>query len=64
MKPPRPECTCLARKPRLAREAGVKKLVLVHIQPWSDKEATLAAAKAEFDGEIVVGCAKDVYEVL
>ena len=49
---------------RLAREAGVKKLVLVHIQPWSDKEATLAAAKAEFDGEIVVGCAKDVYEVL
>lgn len=48
---------------RIAREAGVDKLVLVHIQPWSDKEATLAAARDEFDGEIVLGNAGDVYEV-
>lgn len=48
---------------QIAREAGAKKLVLVHIQPWSDKAATLAAAQAEFDGEVVLGCAKDVYEV-
>lgn len=48
---------------RIAREAGVKKLVLVHIQPWTDKEATRRAAAEEFDGEIVVGNAKDVYEV-
>lgn len=48
---------------RIAREAGVKKLVLVHIQPWTDKEATRRAAAEEFDGEIAVGSAKDVYEV-
>ncbi len=48
---------------RIAREAGVKKLVLVHIQPWTDKEATRRAAAEEFDGEIIVGNAKDVYEV-
>lgn len=48
---------------RIAREAGVAKLVLVHIQPWSDAAATLAAAQAEFGGEVVVGAAGDVYEV-
>lgn len=48
---------------RIAREAGVKKLVLVHIQPWTDKEATRRAAAEEFDGEIIVGNAKDVYVV-
>jgi ribonuclease BN (tRNA processing enzyme) len=40
---------------RVAREANVKALVLVHIQPWADKEATVAAAAEEFDGEIIVG---------
>lgn len=40
---------------RAAREAGVRTLVLVHIQPWADKDATLAAAREEFDGEIVLG---------
>lgn len=47
----------------IAREAGVDKLVLVHIQPWSDKEATLEAARTEFGGEIVLGEAKAVYEL-
>ena len=47
----------------IAREAGVDKLVLVHIQPWSDKQATLEAARTEFDGEIVLGEAKAVYEL-
>lgn len=42
---------------RLARLAGVKTLVVVHIQPWTDVEATVAAARAEFSGEIVVGAA-------
>ncbi|MBG6122234.1 MBL fold metallo-hydrolase [Corynebacterium aquatimens] len=50
-----------AQAGRIAREAAVDKLVLVHIQPWSDADATLAAARAEFDGEIVVGKAKDVF---
>ncbi|MHA2789705.1 MBL fold metallo-hydrolase [Corynebacterium sp. S7] len=40
---------------RVAREANVKVLVLVHIQPWADKEATVAAAAQEFDGEIIIG---------
>lgn len=40
---------------RLAREANVKKLVLVHLPPWADKDATVAAAREEFDGEIVLG---------
>lgn len=48
---------------RLAREAGVDKLVLVHIQPWSDSQATLAAAAEEFNGEIVLGESKAVYEL-
>ena len=48
---------------RIAREAGVKTLVLVHIQPWSDKEATRAAAQAEFDREVIVGEAGAVFEV-
>ncbi|GAA1171280.1 ribonuclease Z [Corynebacterium glaucum] len=48
---------------RIAREAGVKTLVLVHIQPWSDKEAARAAAQAEFDGEVIVGEAGAVFEV-
>lgn len=47
----------------VAREAGVGTLVLVHIQPWSDAEATLAAAKTEFDGEVVLGRAGAVFEV-
>ena len=48
---------------RIAREAGVEKLVLVHIQPWTDKQATLEAARAQFDGEIVLGEAGAVFEV-
>ncbi|AWB83029.1 hypothetical protein C3B44_09475 [Corynebacterium yudongzhengii] len=48
---------------RAAREAGVGTLVLVHIQPWADKEATLEAARAEFDGEIIVGEAGMEFEI-
>ena len=48
---------------RIAREAGVGTLVLVHIQPWSDVEETRAAALAEFGGEVIVGTAGAVFEV-
>ena len=48
---------------RIAREAGVKTLVLVHIQPWTDPEEVLAAARTEFDGEIVLGTAGATYEL-
>jgi ribonuclease BN (tRNA processing enzyme) len=39
---------------RIAREAGVGKLVLIHIPPWGDADACLAAARSEFDGEVSV----------
>lgn len=48
---------------RVAREAGVSTLVLVHIQPWADKEATAAAAAEEFSGTIIVGEQGQVFEV-
>ncbi|MDO5032984.1 MBL fold metallo-hydrolase [Corynebacterium sp.] len=47
---------------RIAREAGVKKLVLIHLQPWGDASATYAAAAREFDGEIVLGAAGMEFE--
>ncbi|MBI9001407.1 MBL fold metallo-hydrolase [Corynebacterium sp. CCM 9185] len=40
---------------RAARLAGVRALVLVHIPPWVDQDATVAAARTEFDGEILLG---------
>ncbi|QNP92675.1 MBL fold metallo-hydrolase [Corynebacterium zhongnanshanii] len=39
---------------RAARLAGVEKLILTHIPPWGDAEATLAAARSEFDGPIAL----------
>lgn len=47
---------------RIAREAGVKTLVLVHIQPWTDPEEVLAAARTEFNGEIILGKAGATFE--
>lgn len=40
---------------RLAREAGVGTLVLVHIPPYGNPEGALAAAREEFDGEVILG---------
>ena len=37
-----------------AQEAGVGKLILTHIPPWGDAEATLNAARLYFDGPIEV----------
>lgn len=46
----------------LAREAGVGRLLLTHIAPWTDSGAVLAEADAEFPGaELVVDGA--VYDV-
>lgn len=47
---------------RAARLAGVKRLILVHIPPWGDEEATLAAAREEFDGPIEIGHQGQVIE--
>ncbi|QDR77682.1 MBL fold metallo-hydrolase [Corynebacterium sanguinis] len=52
-----------AQAGEIARRAGVKTLVLVHIQPWADKQVTLEAARGEFDGEILLGAAGDVFDL-
>jgi ribonuclease BN (tRNA processing enzyme) len=39
----------------LARDAGVKRLVLTHIWPEYDRQQTLNEAKSFFDGELFVG---------
>ncbi|MET3859356.1 ribonuclease BN (tRNA processing enzyme) [Dietzia sp. 2505] len=39
---------------RTARLAGVGRLVLTHIPPWTDREAVRAEAAAEFDGEVLL----------
>ncbi len=48
---------------RLARLAGAKRLLLVHIPPWGDPEETVEAARAEFDGPIRLGTPGMVLEV-
>lgn len=42
---------------RIAREAGVKRLVLVHIPPWGDPQGALAAARDEFAGPVELSAA-------
>lgn len=39
---------------RTARLAGVGRLILTHIPPWTDSEAVRAEAAAEFDGEVML----------
>lgn len=39
---------------RIAREAGVRHLVLTHLVGWNDPAQVLAEAQAEFDGPITI----------
>ena len=39
---------------RTARLAGVGRLILTHIPPWTDRDAVRAEAAAEFDGEVLL----------
>lgn len=39
---------------RVAARAGVGRLVLTHIPPWTDAEAVAEEARAEFSGEVLV----------
>ncbi|MBZ8178226.1 MBL fold metallo-hydrolase [Corynebacterium poyangense] len=48
---------------RLATQAGVKHLVLIHIPPWGDPQAAFDAARAEFDGPISLGLAGDTWDL-
>ncbi|MCT1866771.1 MBL fold metallo-hydrolase [Dermabacter sp. p3-SID358] len=45
----------------LARQAGVKKLLLTHIPPWTDREVPLGEARAEFDGPLELAEALHTY---
>ena len=48
---------------RVAALAGVGRLVLTHIPPWTDREAVAAEARAEFDGEVLVARPDMVVEI-
>ncbi|WP_448854646.1 MBL fold metallo-hydrolase [Corynebacterium frankenforstense] len=48
---------------RAARLAGAKRLVIIHVPPWVDKQATVAAAAAEFGGPVEFGDPGTVYTV-
>ncbi|RNE49694.1 MBL fold metallo-hydrolase [Corynebacterium alimapuense] len=40
---------------RIARLAGARSLVLIHIPPWGDPNGAVAAARTEFDGPVTIG---------
>lgn len=48
---------------RLAAEAQVKELALVHLWPTNDREEVLEAAEAVFDGPVVLPGELDVFEL-
>jgi ribonuclease BN (tRNA processing enzyme) len=45
----------------IAREAGVEKLLLIHVDPYADREALLADASSVFPGKVEI--ARDKLEV-
>jgi ribonuclease BN (tRNA processing enzyme) len=47
----------------LATEAGVGRLVLTHVPPWTDRDAVLAEAKGAFTGDVVLAEAGVDYPV-
>ena len=58
-------CTGAAGAARIAAQAGVKRLVLVHLGDTTDdperRDAMLAEARAEYDGDVILG--EDFLEV-
>lgn len=48
---------------RLAEGAGVKRLLVTHIPPWSDRDEILAEARAAYRGEIAVATQGQTYEI-
>ncbi|WP_033438438.1 MBL fold metallo-hydrolase [Saccharothrix sp. NRRL B-16314] len=48
---------------RLAADAGVGRLLLTHIAPWTDRDAVLAEARGRFTGPVDVVAAGDRYAV-
>ncbi|MBB5808054.1 ribonuclease BN (tRNA processing enzyme) [Saccharothrix ecbatanensis] len=48
---------------RLAADAGVGRLLLTHIAPWTDRDAVLAEARGQFSGPVDVVAQGDRYAV-
>ena len=50
---------------QIASAAGIAKLVLIHLNVDADRQAEdlIAEAEAAFEGEVVLACDEDVYEV-
>ena len=46
-----------------ATAAGVGRLVLTHLPPWNDVEATLAEARSTWSGPLDVACPADVFQL-
>lgn len=46
-----------------ARRAGVGRLLLTHIPPWTSREEVLAEARAEFDGPVDAVLADDAFDI-
>jgi ribonuclease BN (tRNA processing enzyme) len=46
-----------------ACRAGVGRLMLTHIAPWTDPQVVLAEARGEFDGEVLLAVQGRSYEV-
>jgi ribonuclease BN (tRNA processing enzyme) len=48
---------------RLARDAGVHRLVVTHVPPWYDGDEALAAARAEWDGPTELAAPGSTYDL-
>ncbi len=47
----------------LAAKAGVRRLVITHVTPWTDKSAVLAEARGAFTGDVVLARPDARYEI-
>lgn len=47
----------------LAAKAGVGRLVVTHVPPWTEKDAVLAEAKRVFSGEVVLAKERTEYRI-
>lgn len=52
-----------SRAGELARDADVRRLLLTHLQPWTNPEKNVTDAASVFDGDVKAVRPGDVYEV-